>query len=270
MKLAISNIAWENDRNDEYLSLVKNLGCTGIEIAPSCIWPEPILTTQNERRAFREKVKKIGLELVGFHALLFTRPDLQLFESLKSRQETGEYLKKLFQLCSDLGGKNLVFGSPRNRKLHGLDYEQALSIAVDFFRGLMPAAQECDIHLCFEALSPLETDFIISSEEVMYLIEHVSHPRFGLHLDAKAMIESKENFQAVFSKYGKLLRHFHVGDPGLSPPGTTGFDHRLIGDALKTSGYEGFVSIEMRRSPNSASEVIKKSIGYVKENYHIN
>lgn len=269
MKLAISNIAWVNQELDEYLGFVKRLGCTGVEIAPSCIWPEPVLATDHERRAFREKMRKIGLEVVGLHALLFTRPDLQLFGSLKSREETGEYLKRLFKLCSDLGGKVLVFGSPRNRKLNGLDYKEALDIAVDFFRDLTSTAQKYNVVLCMEALSSLETDFLTTSNDVIYLIKNVAHPYFGLHLDAKAMIESKEDFNATLSQYGRMLRHFHVGDPGLTPPGTTGFNHRLIGDALKACRYNGFVSIEMRCNPTLPRETIEKSVRYVKEKYYI-
>ena len=269
MKLAISNIAWDNSELDEHLKLVKRLGCQGIELAPSCIWSEPVNTSDLERKTLKEKIKEIGLEIVGLHALLFTKPELELFASTQSRLETGEYLKKLFKLCQDLGGKTLIFGSPKNRKLNGKSCKECLQIAVGFFKTLMSSAQQYNVILCIEPLSIKESDFITSSEEAISLIESVSHTNFGLHLDAKAMIEANEDFETVFRKYGKLLRHFHVGDSGLTPPGSMGFNHKAIGDALCSCGYKGFVSIEMRRGFDPSREIIEKSINYVKDCYGI-
>ena len=70
---------------------------------------------------------------MGFHSLLFSRPDLQLFKDDDSRKKTIEYILNLINLCADLGGKQLIFGSPNNRSLHGKDYEQCLKQSHDDF-----------------------------------------------------------------------------------------------------------------------------------------
>jgi sugar phosphate isomerase/epimerase len=41
-----------------------------------------------------------------------------------------------------------------------------------------------------------------------------------------------------------MLKHFHISDPGLAPPGFTGLDYSVIGKALSGSLYDGLVSIE--------------------------
>jgi len=76
MKLAVSNIAWENAELAEHLALLHDLGCQGVELAPSCIWPEPVVATAAERARLGDLVSGSGLEVTGFHALLFARPDL--------------------------------------------------------------------------------------------------------------------------------------------------------------------------------------------------
>jgi len=133
MKLSVSNIAWKDCDFFYYAKLIKDNGCDGVEIAPSCIWEEPINISKNDIFEFNSKIKKIGLEIVGFHSLLFTRPDLQLFKSKKNRAQTIKYIFKLIDICSYLEGKQLVFGSPKNRSLHGNDYEKCKSQAADDF-----------------------------------------------------------------------------------------------------------------------------------------
>ena len=97
----------------------------------------------------------------------------------------------------------------------------------------------------------------------------MDHPGFGLHLDAKAMIGAQENYAAVFNAYGSQMSHFHVGDPGLAPPGHTGVDHAVIGEALAASAYNGFVSIEMKRGFGDSRDVVTKAVSYVRKKYHM-
>ena len=98
MKIAVSNIAWEHKYLSEYLKLLKQLGCSGVEIAPSIIWTEPTNSSIEDRKILKNQIHKEGLEMIGFHALLFSRPDLQLFLSNESRAATIDYLCKLIKL----------------------------------------------------------------------------------------------------------------------------------------------------------------------------
>ena len=49
MKIGISNIAWDHSKLLEYLSFLKKLGFSGIEIAPSKIWQDPIISIKKEQ-----------------------------------------------------------------------------------------------------------------------------------------------------------------------------------------------------------------------------
>lgn len=267
MKLSVSNIAWENSELEEHLKLLRALGCDGVELAPSCIWPEPVEASLEERNRVRGLIQDNGLEVTAFHALLYTRPDLQLFKDKRGRQATVDYLKQLAQLCADLRGKALIFGSPKSRMRGDRDYEECLEWAAEAFREVAEEGKGLGVVLCIEPLPPKEADFIRNSGEGMALVRRVNHPNFGLHLDAKAMVEAGENFEAAFQRYGREIWHFHVGDPGLSPPGSTGVDHSRIGKALRRSGYNRYVSIEMRRGFGLSREVISRSVEYVRACY---
>ncbi len=267
MKLSISNIAWEPSESAEHLALIHRLGCDGVELAPSVLWPEPSEVTESEARRVASQIRDHGLEVVGFHALLYTRPDLQLFLDRPGLQRATDYLAQLARLCRWTGGGVLILGSPRNRVRHGKTTSDCMAWAADGLRTLAPALESSDVTLCLEPLGPDETEFLQSSDEAMALIRLVDHPRIALHLDVKAMVSAGESMAEVLSRHGRSVRHVHVGDPGLAPPGTTGVDHAPFGRALREFGYDRYVSIEMRRGSGPSREVVTRSLAYVREQY---
>lgn len=267
MKLSISNIAWEDSELNIYLDLLKKLGCDGIEIAPSCIWSEPVSATMEERKKLRELISNHGLEVVGFHALLYTHPELKIFDGKEAYEKTVDYVKSLSRLCGDLGGRVMVFGSPRNRERGRRDLEECLSIASEFFYSLAIEAERYNVFICIEPLQQ-NCDFTTTSLEGLNLVKQVSHPNFRLHLDVRAMQEAGEDYCDIFSKCTDVLEHVHVGDTNLSPPGYDGFNHSSIGTALKKTGYNKYVSIEMRQGFGPPQKVIEESVEHIK-NYYI-
>jgi len=269
LKLAVSNIAWYPKEIDNFLKLLASLKCEGVELAINMLWDEPVASTMKQRRELREKIRGAGLELVGFHALLYTRPDLHIFRDEKTRQKTLDYLARSIDLCSDLEGKILVFGSARSRDIGELSNRQAYQIAVDFFRAIGKKAKECNVTFCIEPLGPGESNFICSSEDGFRLVNEVNSAGFALHLDSKAMVETKEDFMAAFQRYAGVLKHFHISERKLLPPGSNKFDHSIIGRALAQSAYSNYVSIEMKRGPGEPEDVIQRAVSYARKNYFL-
>lgn len=268
MKIAVSNIAWEPSELDEHLSLLKGLGCRGVEIAPSIIWEEPVLSTKQERSEFLGKVNKRGLTIAAMHALTYNHPEFSMFDTREAREAMKGYLFRLIKLAGDLKCPVMVFGSPQSRKVGKGDYEKCMDIAVGFFRELGEEAERNRVNFCIEPLGPLDNcDFIRNSDEACELIQKVGSRGFGLHLDARAMINNKEDYERVFSRCGSILKHLHVSDPGLRPPGTVSKEHVRIGRALKKSRYKNYISIEMRRGFGPSKEVIIQSVKYIKKCY---
>ena len=102
---------------------------------------------------------------------------------------------------------------------------------------------------------------------LLNLVKDVNHPNCRLHLDTKSIINSNEDIGYIAKQCYSYLEHVHVGDPDLMPPGSRGFDHNKIGEALRSLEYEKFVSIEMKKENVANDGVIEKSIDYVKRCY---
>jgi sugar phosphate isomerase/epimerase len=60
--------------------------------------------------------------------------------------------------------------------------------------------------------------------------------------------------------------HFHITEPNLGDLTHPELDHASIGKTLKKSGYNNWLSIEMRRSDNPLTS-IEKSIDLVQQHY---
>lgn len=267
MKLAISNIAWSAEDEKVFFKYIKEWGCSGVEIAPSRVWADPLQSTQAERRAFKSLTFKYGLEIPALQALLYNRPDLGIFRGREIERETVEYVKGLCQVAGDLGARVLVFGSPRNRRRGDLPMEEALVQAAGFFAKVAPTAKALGVCVCIEPLRPEETDFITTALEGLRLVEMVNNPGFGLHLDAKAVNAEPGEFLATFRRVLPKMEHFHINDPGLVEVNSTGkVAHASLAQALHEAGYRRYVSIEMRFLPDHY-QVVQRSIGFAKETY---
>jgi sugar phosphate isomerase/epimerase len=261
LKLAVSNIAWGQEGLPEFLSLLRGLGCDGVELCPGLLWSDPVESTRVERETMSALVAGAGLELVGLHALMRSRPELEIFGEPSTRRAMAEYLKQLCNLCGELGGRVLVFGNPQSRRRGALPHDRALTIGADFFRDVAEAAHDAGVLLLIEPLSPAETDFVTSTDEGLQLVDLISHPACRLHLDAKALFRESGDRAAAIARAVPICEHFHASEPGLSAIGTSGGDHAALGRALRSAGYDRYVSIEM--SPGSASslaEEIERSV----------
>jgi sugar phosphate isomerase/epimerase len=71
--------------------------------------------------------------------------------------------------------------------------------------------------------------------------------------------------EAIHACAGRIA-HFHVTEPELSDLGSPVIDHAAVGRALRATGYQGWLSIEMRRT-NHPLESIETSVRHVLECY---
>ena len=246
MNLAMSAIAWEPSEDEAAASILREHGFTGVELAPTKIFPRPDSATGAEVVACRAVWSRRGLRIVAMQALLFGRPELTVFG--ESRQRTLDYLSGVARLGGRLGAGALVFGSPRNRARGSLPAADAWRAAVQFFRALGSAAAEAGTCVCIEPNPPrYGADFITTSEEALRLVEEVASPGFGLHLDAACALFAGEDFPARLRKSAHVLRHVHLSEPDLAPVRAGGnLELPAIASALRDIGYSGWVSVEMK------------------------
>src|SRR5687768_8814887 len=131
IRLGICNELFEGWEFGDVCRTVKGLGYDGLEIAPFTLAARITDVSKPRRRELRAQVEDAGLETIGLHWLLartegfyLTTPDASV------RRQTAEYLVRLAEATSDLGGSLMVLGSPKQRDLlPGVDAERASDLA---------------------------------------------------------------------------------------------------------------------------------------------
>ncbi len=262
MKLAISNIAWNEADENEVLDVLKQLKVSGIEFAPTRYWKDPLQVGSQQIEEKKEELTGKGLRIIAAQALLYGHPELTIFDAHEIRERTLSYLKGIIKLCAHMGAEALVFGSPANRKRGHLSDVEALDIAIDFFREASITALEHGTCLCIEP-NPIEygCDFVRNTSEAVDLVRRVGHPAFKLNVDGSAITLNHEDPRWVLDLAFEWMGHFHISEPHLVMIGRGGTDHASLAKILKEFNYQGWVSIEMRSgqlSPNA--EAVKSAI----------
>ncbi|MFA4015890.1 MAG: hypothetical protein RUDDFDWM_000989 [Candidatus Fervidibacterota bacterium] len=267
MKLAICNemfVGWDIERVFEFAA---SIGYEGVEIAPFTLADDVRELSKARRNQIRSSANSFGIEVVGLHWLLVKPEGLHIHSPDESvRKRTEDYLKALIHFCADIGGRIMVFGSPKQRRLiEGESYTDAWERTVRTFSNVMSEAERCDVTICIEALSPNETDFINSVQEAIKLVESVSHPNFQLMVDVKAMLSEGRPIEQLIFEAAPYLKHVHVNDANMLGPGMGETDYRPIVKALSEIGYDGFLSVEVFDFSPGAENIARQSIAYLQE-----
>jgi sugar phosphate isomerase/epimerase len=259
VNLAISNLAWNNENNNNIYSLMKNNSFTGLEIAPGKIFNNFPDYSAKEIEIFKEVLLQYKLQLVSMQSILFGTQDLHLFESDESRKSLFRHMKHCIDLAHNLNCKNIVFGAPKNRIIK--DYEKDYLKAVEFFYELGKYCEGKNVCIAIEPNPALYGgNFLLTTEETYIFLKAVNHPNITLQLDAGTQIENNEDINAL-SNYIKFISHVHLSRPGLKFYEYKAWDLELL-KRLASLGYDKYISIEMLASNIQETEL---AISYLKE-----
>lgn len=270
MKLAISNIAWSADEEPEIATLLQQRGIHAVEIAPTKVFDDPLITTLTQRNEYIQFWADHDISIVAFQSLLFGRPELQIFGDEQSRETMFQVLAGMCELAGQLGASRLVFGSPKNRlKPDNLSPAEAGDIAASFFTRVASVAQDNGAIFCIEPNPPVYgCNYVTTSTAGLELVTQVNHHGFGLHLDAAGMALAGEDIGEAIRIVGPAISHFHGSAPELGPLEETVVNHHAAAEALRDIGYSDFVSIEMKRSEDgSVMDNVDAAIQLVKSAY---
>ncbi len=253
MKIATCNEPWKGVAIEEVFATAKGLGYDGVELAPFTLAEDVRKIDAARRKAIRKAAGDCGVEIVGLHWLFVSPPGLHLTTpDVSVRAEAKVYLEALGEFCAELGGKVMIFGSPRQRNIEPpVTPEEAWKRAAEVFAGCADRLQSCGVTLGIEALSPKETNFIQTAEQAAKLADEVNHPAIGIMLDVKAIASMPGGPVEQVKRFGARAVHFHVNQPSgkgagmpLSEGDAPDVDLPAIMAALKSSGYAGWVSLE--------------------------
>ncbi|MEM7386090.1 MAG: sugar phosphate isomerase/epimerase family protein [Verrucomicrobiota bacterium] len=266
MKFAICNETYQGWSFEDTCRHIAETGYDGIEVAPFTLKEDPRELTEAEAEDFGKTAVAAGLEVVGLHWLLvkpawlhLTTPDDLL------RKDTVRFGQHLSRICAAMGGKIMVWGSPKQRSLEDdWDYDEAADRAAGVLSEIAETAGSLGVTLAMEPLARKETNFLTTAAETVRLIEKVDHPACRLHLDVKAMSDETKAIPEIIEESREHTLHFHANDPNLRGPGFGEVIFEPIAKALLDAAYDGYVSVEVFDYTPDPETIATKSLEYLR------
>jgi sugar phosphate isomerase/epimerase len=220
-------------------------GADGLELIP--LDPASL-----DPAAVRQVLQRHGLEaaaigsvLLGFAGLTLLHADPKIAAQARGR------LTALIDFAAEIGAPLIGVGGHRGR-VASLGAEEGPRRLIAILTEAADHAHARGVRLALEPINRYQTDFVTNTDEGLALLDRVGHPAVGLLLDTCHMNMEESSWGGCFQRAvssGRLW-HVHVADSNRLAPGQGLIDFPAVVAALRTSGYDGYLSAEIFAKPD--------------------
>jgi sugar phosphate isomerase/epimerase len=259
MKLGLISSAWLGSPvgTVEGIRLTKDIGFDTIDI-----FTEPMDIDARERRLIRETCEDAGLPIVSLPCCALGIADF----NAPVRRFHVQRAKTFLDYAYELSARNLllVVGEYLWQREVIAPRDQ-WSWAVEGVRELGNHAAGLGLDIAIE-LEPFQLSIVNNVAEMVRFLDDVAHPAVRANLDISHLLLSHTDASDVAKLRGRIA-HVHLSDcdgvkHGDLPPGRGVVNCIPYLEALKATGFDGVVSIELEYSPEP-----EKIVEWVREAY---
>lgn len=249
-------------------AFAKAVGYDGLEIEPQRLSDMPHLLPAARRRELRRIAADHGLEITGFHSLLYVPPGLSITSAdPAARRFTLDVMERLVGLCAELGGSYIVHGSADQRRLSAEtpDADRARGVEAYQLGGQMAA--RAGLRYIIEPIRPARTNFINTIAEAVAVADAAGSPALSTMLDCLSAHEAETKpLPELMTRWlptGRIT-HVHLNDPNRRGPGQGEMKFAPLIKVLQAQGYGGWLSVEPFAFEPDGEAVAARAAGYVR------
>lgn len=247
IKVAISNMAWNQKDNQSIYEFMKELDYHGLEILPQKTFGPNPYSDMAKLKEFANQMKRdYNINIASMQSILCGRKE-NIFGSEEERNALIEHIQLVIQAALNLNCNNIVFGCPNNRIItQGSDPQ----IGVDFFSELAYYAAESGVVISVEPITKeYGTNYLNTIKDALDLVKTIDSKHLRLNYDLGTWITTQES-PAIVEEALKYTGHVHISEPGLEL-----LDYRPqlmeILKSLHNMKYDRYVSVEMAEREDS-------------------
>jgi sugar phosphate isomerase/epimerase len=267
LKLAFSTNAYLRFPFEDAASRIASIGYEGLELLADVphAWPAGLLP--DSKRAILEAMEKTSLAFSNVNAFMmnavndyrqpywypsFIEPDEHY------RRVRIDHTKRALSLCAELGAPHITT-EPGGPIATGQTRQEAIDLFVEVLKPLAEHAHKVGVLLLIEPEPGL---LLETSDQYLEVAERVNAPSIGLNFDVGHAFCVAEDIPAAIAKLAPQIRHYHVEDISAERvhhhlvPGTGAIDFAEVFAAIKKTGYDGWVTVELYpfgEDPDSAA-----------------
>jgi sugar phosphate isomerase/epimerase len=222
-------------------------GFDGIEIYPATL--ESVAP-----EAVRPHMDRYGLEIAALgtgagwavQRWHFASPDPAV------RAKARAFVRQTIDAAAALGTKTII-GSMQGKPELGVSREQAIDWLREALEELGPAAEAHGRPLLYEPLNRYESNLFHRLAEALAFLDTLTTKNVLLLADMFHMNIEEVSLPLAIRAAGHAIGHFHFADSNRHAIGFGHTDVALVTEALRESGYDGWVSGEVLPLPDSDS-----------------
>ncbi len=264
MKLSLCNEVIRELSFDRQCALAAGLGYRGLEIALFTFGDDAWRMPSAKRDDIRNTCRQNGIEVSGLHWLLAAPAGLSIASADRALwRKSVDVLCASVEICAELGGSYLVHGSPAQRRVGGVDdakrVDEAWVIAAD-------AARKAGVIYCLEPLARPDCTYVNTLAEASAVVQRIGNPAFKSMVDTlAASIMEQESVAEAIRRWMPtgLIAHVQLNDRNRRGPGQGEDRFAPVLQALKDTGYDGWVAMEPFVYEPDGPTCAARMIGYV-------
>ncbi|OAS89305.1 hydroxypyruvate isomerase family protein [Metabacillus litoralis] len=180
------------------------------------------------------------------------------------RLEYIDGIKQTIEACKILGTKSII--TQTGNVINGMSREIQQQAMVETLKQSASLCEEAGIILEVEPLNGLvdhRGHFLQYSDEAVSVIDQVNSQNVKLVFDVYHQQITEGNVIRNATNYIDRISHYHIADnPGRKQPGTGELNYINILNAIKETGYDGYVGLECGYTidTDEALDVFKQTI----------
>ncbi|HDP35949.1 MAG TPA: hydroxypyruvate isomerase [Candidatus Hydrogenedentes bacterium] len=180
----------------------------------------------------------------------------------EDHDKTEEMFVARVKLARQLNCKRLV-GLTGNTRAD-IPVEKQTEYVIQCLKRLAPIAEDNDVTIVMEALNPLVDHrgfFLTRTDQTVEILKAVDSPNVKMLFDIYHQQITEGNVIRNFTENIDYIGHFHVADnPGRQEPGTGELNYTNIFNAIKETGYTGFVALECGHSTGNYEDTLRATL----------
>jgi D-psicose/D-tagatose/L-ribulose 3-epimerase len=240
MKIGMNLLLWAThvtEKHYPHLEKIKSTGFDGVEV--------PIFEGDDAHyRKLRTKLDELQLKT---STVAVATPEASAISPDPAiRKAARERLQKIVRQSAILGAD--VLCGPFHQALGVFSgtgpTEEEFKHAAEVHRAVAEEAQREGVVLAIESLNRFECYFLNTMAATAAYVRRVDHPNFKALFDTFHANIEEENLPKAFSENAAEIAHVHVSNNDRGVPGRGHIDFRSVFRAIKSSGYDGWLTIE--------------------------
>jgi len=239
MKLGFNLLLWTTHVREDQFHMVETLkktGFDGVEI--------PLFEGDTAHyKKLGQRIKDEGLSSSSVTVMIGGNA---LSPEKAQRDKALDHMKWAIDCSTALGSELLCgpFHQPLGEFSGSGPTEDEKKRCAEVHKAAAQYAAQAGLKLSVEPLNRFECYFLNTADAAADLVKRVDEPNYGYLYDTFHFHIEEKNQPASIRKTIKAINHVHISENDRGTPGSGQIDFAAIFKALKSSGYDGWLTVE--------------------------